>query len=766
MMEGNRQVDILARPIRYAFILGINPTKREILNVLKYCCETFGGAHNVIIPSDGQRFEDWWGIFLLACDPDVIMYRGKFDNIGAIKYQISQLGIQPFKVKSLSGEYPESTANFSPLSIEKIYRAKAAETAHSRQGKRLTVLTILRGGKNSTLFDYFNYGVLSRSSIKEYREYIQFVDPTKARNMPRDLPAETTYGAVEFTREYITYDQVEYFSLCYEDLISGPFVAVTGDKNSLQDCCLLWNLRALSSTSLYVQWVDKTDINRLFEQPTDFVSPQTVNLPSHAKLLTSVTLGLSTSKPAKELLSLVPDYTRKISDIGFSYKHPSEYDRGFAITRYYTQKESLLLLSENHIRIGRSQSPPYNYQDCLFKDQVVDLEIESQLREDKKGLRFSTRQRAEDVLSIRTQLTEVEVRISRPGVTVLLPWLLSAETVNIKPTSDWEIISNLFRRRGFIIEESPSGKHMQRAIELVGGVEELANLYRYKITRAMLNAFQIPHSGVAKSHEGLKREAYRRSYTVKDLKSEVLRSPIGVSTHRKNKIVAEVDQYISDWLENGVLVSGFRLDCPECGFEGWYPIEMVGEKYVCIRCGSVNRRPHESEIHYRLHESVYQAHRENMVVPVLTLAYLKTMIAQDCFIYAVPVNLEKDNPKSPEIDIIAIVDGAVILGECKKPNKLDNKVFQRYDQLSEKLMADGIMFSTINRENTCEKRDCKECSSEVIENWHSDETFTHGVTSNTGQWGTREKIRDFRQKQYPKGIIVYTLCAYLLGFED
>lgn len=761
-MEGNMHVEVAARPIRFAFILGSNPAKKDISNVIKHCCETYGGAHNIIIHSNGERFDDWWGKFLIASDPDAVICRGKFENIQAIESQISELGIQPFITKSYRGESATSVTKYSPLSVDKIYRAKATEALHYGPGKKINVVNISRAG-NFTLLDYFYYGMLSKSFRMNCGELINFVNPHKTH-------ADISDSAVELTTENIKHDELEYFLTRYEDSLMGPYVVVTGDENSLQDCCLFWNWRALSSKQLSsVIWINKTDIHKFFQKPTDFFHGG-LDFPTTAKLLTSITLGMSTSKSIKEQLSITPDDSKKFTDVGFYYKHPSEYDSALASTIYFTDKESFSPLTGNYLRIDRRTPTPHSHEDCLLKNLVVDLALKSQFPVDKSGVIVSPRHKVEDVLTIKTDPSEVNIRVSRSGFTLLLQWSLSAGTVSVRVNSAWEIISSIFNRRGLIIDESSSGKHIHRSLELVGGVEALAKLYRNEVSRVMLNAFLMEHSDVSKNLEGLRREVYRRSYTVKDLMAKVLQSlvpsSIAGSAHRKSRIKQEVNRWIEDWLQRGVLISGFQLDCPKCNFEGWYPIELVGEQYFCTRCRSENRRPHESEIHYRLHESVYQAHRENMMIPILTLDILKTHFTEDSFIYTVPVNLEKGNPNSHEIDIIAIIDGELFIGECKKTNKLANKVFKHYEQLADIIMPDSIVFSTTNRNNACEKRDCKECSSGGIDSFFPDETFTHGVPSDTEQWGTREKIRDFRKKLQTKGISVYTLCAYTLGFED
>jgi hypothetical protein len=100
----NRQIEVLSRPIRYAYIMGAEPTKKEIIKIIMNCCASFGGFHNIIIPSNGVTLDDWWGRFLIEADPDVILLCGRFNNIEAIKSQIAQIDIQPFKVKVWRGE--------------------------------------------------------------------------------------------------------------------------------------------------------------------------------------------------------------------------------------------------------------------------------------------------------------------------------------------------------------------------------------------------------------------------------------------------------------------------------------------------------------------------------------------------------------------------------------------------------------------------------------------------------------------------------------
>ena len=755
-LRHERQVELLARPIRYAYIIGADPDKKDIIKIVTSCCEAFGGTHNIIIPSNGKTLDDCWIPFLTASDPDLILLCGRFSSINAIKSQISKVDIQPFKVKTWRGEFArnERVINYSPLPIDKIYESKISEAIYQGSGTKLKVVVAPRRGKDVDLIDYFNFGILSTSFKSGFK---QFVDFTSCNRLPASLTGPILYPT-EACLENITHAEWEYFGSCYKEGILGPYVAITGDINSIEDCCLFWNWRALSGRPFFTRWVNPADLNDIYQG--DIINQSVLDLPPSAKLLTSYSMGPSNSSSASELLSSIPNYNQKAAQIGFSYRHPSEYDKSPASARYFCLRDSISIFGESPLVINRLIAPPFNYQDCLFKDLVFDLEVKGRTPSDKSGIEVSPRHLVEDVLTLEGEVPISDVRISRTYFTVLLPCSMSTATLSVSFKSDWEIISNFCKRKGIDIADSPSGKHIRRSIELAEGIENLASFYRNNIAREMLNAFLTPHTTKV-TLKGRSRELYRRSFSAMDLRNAVLRTIAITSSYKRKKAEKEINRLIDLWLRKGILVSGFELKCQECNFQTWYPIDVVGDKYVCWRCQLENKRPYDSQIQYRLQESIYQAHWENMIVPILTLDLIKSHIAEDSFLYTVPVSLEPNNPISSDIDIISVVDGEFIIAECKQPNKLDNAVFKRYGDIAKKIMAHRIVFSTISRKNTCENQHCTEC--EKLGEDFSDEIFTHGIPDNPKQWGTREKIKDFRQKMAQEGIAVSTFCARDLG---
>lgn len=756
----SRFLQSIVRPVRFAFLLGAEPTNREVLRILKFSCEMLGGIHNMIIPTDGESLQEWWGRFLEASDPDMVVYYGRFQNLDAIKSQVRSLNIQPFESKVIGKSISFSKLSAFTLSIARIYDLKIAETAQPYMSKGIGLMRWVRSRRGPALAGYFLLGLLSNGFESEYRHRLNFVTPLTSHR----LGGAEIINPIEMTRSYMEYDDFSFFSFCFDDSAIGPLVAIAGDPDSLEDCCLFWNWRALSTRPGYVEWISIDEIGNLLSDPNTFFIRNVRDLPESAKLLTSISLGNLNSGMIKKILSSIPNVQSKIANVGFSYKHVSEYDGGLPCLTYCNAKETMPIVGDKHVRIGRKLPPPYVFDDCIYKNLISEIRVTSAVSQEKRGLRVSPRYAVDDFLDITETEYPIQRRVSKFGFSIILPSFLSVDTINVSFKSDWEILSNICKRKGMIIEESPAAKHIRRSLELAGGVEELASYYKNDIAKSMFDLFLEPHSKVARDLVGQRRESYRRSYTLAGMKPRIYDSLFRYSNQRRSRsrVYGQVDSWFRYWLEKAILGSGFQLSCPKCDFEGWYPITAVGESYRCWRCQSEVMRPPSAEIHYKLHESIYQAHKDHMIVPILTLDQLRRY-AEYSFVYTVPVLLEKGNPRSPEIDVLAMIDGRVVIGECKLPNRMSKEVYGKYVHLADKLSANTILFATISRKNTCESHDCKLCHAASDE--YADEIFSHGVSDNPNQWGDREKIRDFRIKQSHKGITVECLCAFDLGLS-
>ena len=85
-----------------------------------------------------------------------------------------------------------------------------------------------------------------------------------------------------------------------------------------------------------------------------------------------------------------------------------------------------------------------------------------------------------------------------------------------------------------------------------------------------------------------------------------------------------------------------------------------------------------------------------MIVPILTL-YKLQRLAKGSFLFIPEIEIRtKEDSEKPdfEIDICCIVDGEIIMGECKRNNKLTDKIIEKYTQLVNNIGANKVIFST------------------------------------------------------------------------
>jgi hypothetical protein len=178
---------------------------------------------------------------------------------------------------------------------------------------------------------------------------------------------------------------------------------------------------------------------------------------------------------------------------------------------------------------------------------------------------------------------------------------------------------------------------------------------------------------------------------------------------------------IDTLVNNEVLERGFIFKCQKCRNADWYEISKVTHRFKCSRCyedqiyNSETLKLQSSEFrvqpiwYYKLNEIVYQAYFHNSSVPLLTIAKLKETSSKH-FEYISEIEIRQnpsDSKPNMEIDICCISDGNIIIGECKKGNKLSEKtgdervaeekaVIEKYIDIANKIGADRIVFSTLS----------------------------------------------------------------------
>jgi predicted transposase YbfD/YdcC len=130
--------------------------------------------------------------------------------------------------------------------------------------------------------------------------------------------------------------------------------------------------------------------------------------------------------------------------------------------------------------------------------------------------------------------------------------------------------------------------------------------------------------------------------------------------------------------ELGVFLQGFKLKCPRCSSISWYHLREVGSKVNCKGCLEDFNMPIESSFSYRLNDliknNIFQSktQRDGNLTVIRTLISLNLRRGYHSFEYSPQINLYDDHhSKKPanEIDIVALVDGKLVVGEAKHDSK-------------------------------------------------------------------------------------------------
>jgi hypothetical protein len=165
----------------------------------------------------------------------------------------------------------------------------------------------------------------------------------------------------------------------------------------------------------------------------------------------------------------------------------------------------------------------------------------------------------------------------------------------------------------------------------------------------------------------------------------------------------EARQLVDRLLVGSFFRRGFVLKCSLCRNSDWYDADDVGQVFRCSRCRErhgVRRErwnltgSEDLPTYYALHEMAYQCLRNGCDVTIKLASLLKRDSRSAIFaLEADVVGFGKDM----QLDLLAIIDGSVVLGECKggiRPKNSDiKKSLAEYSKLATRIRADRIVFA-------------------------------------------------------------------------
>ena len=255
-----------------------------------------------------------------------------------------------------------------------------------------------------------------------------------------------------------------------------------------------------------------------------------------------------------------------------------------------------------------------------------------------------------------------------------------------------QIFAELAAARDETILRSDAGRRAANATELWGSFDAIiADLSG--LVRRLLDAFAPP----PRKKDG----DYGSGYAIRGLGylhfSHAERA-LGLSRDDTHDVL---DRLVS----LDVLRRGFLLSCERCRWQAFYPVGQVGKTFTCAACshasnmasGTWYKGDSEPAWNYSLDQVVRTLLQQHGDIPMLAADRLRQG-ARD-FLWAPEFSIQVE-PSPIEIDICAIVNSRVIVGEAKCNGRLDSKdrsAQQAADRLiraAQILTADEIVLAT------------------------------------------------------------------------
>jgi hypothetical protein len=251
-----------------------------------------------------------------------------------------------------------------------------------------------------------------------------------------------------------------------------------------------------------------------------------------------------------------------------------------------------------------------------------------------------------------------------------------------------QVFTTLLEGTGASLEESDKGRYTRRMIELWGDFDALAADLKEGSAASLLSGWVSDGKEPGRLYQG------RRYLTLADV-----RTMMGGSEESARQLL---DRY----LQRSIVERGLVLACPQCVATGFYRLEDIGPHFRCQRCRQPNPlvrsawkgQELEPQWYYGLDEVAYQGLHSNIHVPILALASLAEPARS--FQHMPEAVVHRDGYPDIEVDLWAIVDGRIVIGEAKVNDQLESTKHKEavrcaaLKELIEALSADEFVMAT------------------------------------------------------------------------
>lgn len=275
-----------------------------------------------------------------------------------------------------------------------------------------------------------------------------------------------------------------------------------------------------------------------------------------------------------------------------------------------------------------------------------------------------------------------DTRVAVDGLAYMCPHIayFAGEDIDVnivrpklRLVDETEIFAQYFQYSGYDIELSDKGSYLKDTLERFGSLPATAEFFRLKQHRDLFDQY------LYKKSEGSGDVVYLTTERYAYLSFNAFSRKLGDS--EKARVL------LDELIAKDILRRGLIFQCSRCRRAAWYDIGEVSREFQCKRCDLVQlfsqqrwKLPlEEPRWYYRLVETVYLFYESHSYLTALALDKLRQQ-SKEGFHYVCESDIKNfpEQGKKNEIDILAISDGKLILGECKdcEPEPNDLKKYQ------------------------------------------------------------------------------------------
>lgn len=198
------------------------------------------------------------------------------------------------------------------------------------------------------------------------------------------------------------------------------------------------------------------------------------------------------------------------------------------------------------------------------------------------------------------------------------------------------MLLDLLRQQGYQAELSAKSRYLKGLVPLLGGQFALDSLQHAPLRRLFSNA-QIR-----------KGQAYSLSQLTQ----------IAQARHETDDFLANLHALIA----RQVFSRGYRLQCPTCDLDTWYPLDQIAEQVICAGCRLPFQLPLTLDFAFRPNRLLIEALKSGALTTLLTFNY---------WLHQSPVTIWQSNvlvqrgDLMSDIDLFVQCEQGLYMAECK-----------------------------------------------------------------------------------------------------